>query len=143
MKSLFSDKGVAAVEMALILPLLLAITFGLIEFGFLMYNQQVITNAAREGARRGIVQHVPHIQPTEIEKTVHDYADSHLVTFGGATLPSITVETNGMAGAVCTGFGDDLAVTVTYPYTFLVVPNFIPGLAGLLTLSSEAVMKCE
>ena len=66
MKSLFSDRGVAAVEFALILPLLLALTFGLIEFGLFMYNQQVLTNAAREGARAGIVQHDPRITAPEI-----------------------------------------------------------------------------
>ena len=50
-----SQKGAAMVEFALILIPLIILTFGLIEFGLLMYNQQVLTNAAREGARYGIV----------------------------------------------------------------------------------------
>ena len=51
-----SQKGAAMVEFALILiPLLMLITFGIIEFGMFMYNQQVLTNASREGARAGIV----------------------------------------------------------------------------------------
>ena len=137
MKNLFSHKGVAALELALLMPILLALTFGLIEFGLLMYNQQVITNAAREGARRGIVQHVPHIQTTEIEQTVHNYADTHLVTFGASTVPTVSVP------AICAAFGDNLTVTVTYPYTFLVITNFTPGLGNLLNIRSEAVMKCE
>lgn len=132
-----SERGAAAIEMAIVLPLLLAITFGLIEFGLLMYNQQVITNAAREGARRGIVQAVPRVDPVVIADTVHAYADSHLVTFAStSTLPAVVTNQ-------CADFGDDLTVSVTYPYTFLAAPTFIPGLANLMTLSSVSVMKCE
>ncbi len=99
MKSLFSHRGAAAVEFALVLIPLIILTFGLIEFGLLMYNQQVLTNAAREGARRGIVQQTPRINIAEIENTVHTYADTHLVTFGGSAIPTITVP------ATCNAFG--------------------------------------
>lgn len=142
MHKLSSDRGVAALEAALILPIILAISFGLVEFGLLMYNKQVITNAAREGARRGIVQAVPRIPYSNgtdgIADTVHAYADGHLVTFDPAKpVPSVSVP------AICSDFGDDLNVTVSYPYQFLVVPNFIPGLAKTMTLTSASVMKCE
>ena len=53
-----SQKGASAVEFALILPLLMLILFGIIEFSLLMYNKAMITNASREGARRGIVYRV-------------------------------------------------------------------------------------
>jgi len=46
-----AQRGVAAVEFALILPVLLLIVFGIINFGLLMYDLSVVTNAAREGAR--------------------------------------------------------------------------------------------
>jgi len=45
------QKGSTVVEFALILPFLLLILFAIINFGVLLYNQSVITNAAREGAR--------------------------------------------------------------------------------------------
>ena len=136
MKTLFSDKGVAALEMALIMPVLVILTFGLVEFGVLIYNQQVITNAAREGARRGIVQEIPRVDVATIQDTVHQYADAHLITFSPTKpLPSIPAFTP------CGGFGDNLNVTVTYPYTFLMIP-FLPMFDGL-TLTSTSVMKCE
>lgn len=138
MKKLFSCDGVAAIEAALVLPILFALTFGLIEFGLAIYNKQVITNAAREGARRGIVQEVPRVTKAVIEDVVHQYADAHLITFDSAKPPpQVDVP------AVCTGFGADLSVAVTYPYTFLVVKNFVPGLGPLLTLKTVSVMKCE
>ena len=46
-----ANNGSAVVEFAIVLPILLLIVFGIINFGVLMYNQSVITNAAREGAR--------------------------------------------------------------------------------------------
>ena len=45
-KRLRCQKGVAAVEFAIILPVLMIIIFGIIEFGLLLYDKQVITNAS-------------------------------------------------------------------------------------------------
>ena len=52
------------VELAIILPILLIVLFGLIEFGFILYDKAVITNASREGARQGIVYRAD--EPQEI-----------------------------------------------------------------------------
>ena len=47
--------GAAVVEFAVVLPLLLATVFGIIEFGRMMMVQQVLTSAAREGTRIGVL----------------------------------------------------------------------------------------
>ena len=52
---LFEQKGVAALEFAIILPVLLLLTCGIIEFSVALYDKAMITNASREGARAGIV----------------------------------------------------------------------------------------
>ncbi len=49
------QQGVAAVEFALALPLLLMLIFGLIDFGLAMYAKGLITNASQEGARFGAI----------------------------------------------------------------------------------------
>jgi len=132
------EKGAAMVEFGLILPLLIMLLFGAIEFGLLMYNKQVITNASREGARAGIVARTPRMTTAEIQQVVNDYAADFLVTFGSATAPTTTVDNS--SG---TSFGDDLQVTVTYQYDFLLLPNFVAGLAGQLDLTAETVMRYE
>jgi len=50
-------RGTLVVEAALLLPLILLIVLGLIEYGWLFYNVQQITNAARQGARIAILPH--------------------------------------------------------------------------------------
>jgi Flp pilus assembly protein TadG len=48
-------RGQSLVETALVLPVLALLTFGLLDFGRAYYFQVAITNAAREGARTGIL----------------------------------------------------------------------------------------
>ena len=55
-------------EFAIIAPLLFIILFGIIEFGILIYNKAMITNASREGARAGIVFSDPRIEMTQTSK---------------------------------------------------------------------------
>jgi Flp pilus assembly protein TadG len=129
-------KGGAAIEAALLLPLTILLIFGMIEFGLLLYNRQIITNASREGARAGIVLRTPRLTDTEIGSVVDAYCQDRLVTFGNAAGPS-TSATN--AGAACV-FGTDLTVRVTYDYDFLVLTNF--GF-GPVQLEAETVMRCE
>lgn len=45
------ERGAAAVEMAIVLPLLVLVLGGIIDFGRYFFSQVVLTNAAREGAR--------------------------------------------------------------------------------------------
>ena len=62
-------RGAVAIETALMFPLLVLLIFGMIEFGLLLYNRQVLTNASREGARFGIVQDTPR-RTTSLASTV-------------------------------------------------------------------------
>jgi hypothetical protein len=52
-----SENGSSSVEFALILPVLILLLFGIIEFGFVFNNYLAITHAAREGARLAAVGH--------------------------------------------------------------------------------------
>ena len=48
-----TERGAALVELAMVLPLLLVVIAGIVDFGFAFQRYEVITNAAREGARLG------------------------------------------------------------------------------------------
>ncbi|OGQ80769.1 MAG: hypothetical protein A2289_16125 [Deltaproteobacteria bacterium RIFOXYA12_FULL_58_15] len=50
------NAGAAAVEFALVLPLLMLLVLGCIDWGVYFFRAQVITNAAREGARAGSLE---------------------------------------------------------------------------------------
>jgi Flp pilus assembly protein TadG len=131
------EKGAAAVEFAIVLPLMCMLLFGIIEFGLVMYDQTMITNASREGARAGIVFNTTPVSDGEITTVVENYCSAHLVSFGSGALPTTTISRTGTAA------GDALTVNVTYPYTFLVLPNFATSLTGAISLQAETVMRME
>jgi hypothetical protein len=49
------ERGATLVEMAIVLPLLLLLVFGIIEFGLAWFDNQSISQGVREAARRGVV----------------------------------------------------------------------------------------
>jgi Flp pilus assembly protein TadG len=52
-----AENGQDMVEFALILPLLLLLLIGIMEFGVMIMRYDTVANAAREGARYGIIHH--------------------------------------------------------------------------------------
>ena len=133
-----NQKGAALVEFAIVLPLLLMFVFGMIEFSIMFYDKAVITNASREGARAGIVYDVPaRISTGDIETIVGNYCGGRLITFGSTNQETTTVS------GPCINAGDTITVTVTYPYDFLVLPNFVTTLTGSIDLSAVTTMRCE
>ena len=135
------EHGAATVEFAIISIVLLAIVFGIIEFGVLMFNQHVLTNASREGARAGIVMALTRVSDAEIEQKVADYAQKFMVTFGTANNLSTNVTRTWLTKVPPTlEFGDELVVNVTYDFDFLVLSIF--GLEPI-TLKAETRMRME
>ena len=147
-KLLKNQDGVSAVEFAIVLPLFVVLIFGIIEFGVIMYNKAIITNASREGARFAIlfdsVVHTDlHIENRVKEHLNFDPNDnsSILINLGGASAPpSILVLPTPVSKRLRRS---PISVTVTYPYDFMVVPNFLPGLPQTLTLSGITTMRME
>ena len=141
MKRLRLQAGSNLVEFALVLPLLLVLVFGIVDFGLALFDKAVITNAAREGARAGMVYREPRMTDAEIRTVVQNYAAAHLVTFG---TPSLTINPvwNDVDGNGARSSGDTLTVSVNYPYNYLVMSKLIPTL-GSLNLTSTSVMRFE
>jgi Flp pilus assembly protein TadG len=110
-----SERGAAMIEAAMTLPLLLFVCIGIIEFGRLYQTWQVMTNAAREGARIAVL-------PTPVtggpEARVRQYLQSGSLKSDssvGVTVTPVTVNIG--SGGTASGS----KVTVTYPFTFMVM----------------------
>jgi Flp pilus assembly protein TadG len=132
------EHGAVVIESALTLLLLLTLIFGIFEAGRMMSMQQVLTNAAREGARLSVtpLTGTDTLPSTDAVKAkVNQYLQS--VNMTGAT---ITVTQS----APCTTPGCDTgmvmsSVTVSVPYSFL----SIPLLNTSFTMTGTAVMRNE
>ena len=150
------QRGAAAVEFAIVLPLLLVFIFGIIEFGCLLYNKAVITNASREGARYSILYETDldtqlpiWKQKPDVETFVRDRIKNpdgtyRLINFG-SSVPSVDV-TDPAAGP--TPESISRTVTVSYIHHFLVLPDFLSaffngGNFGPLTVNSQTTMRTE
>ncbi len=131
-------------ETALTLPLLLLVSVGIFEFGRAYQTWQILTNAAREGARVAIL---PNATVADVQGRVSDYMQAgQLPNFQQAT---ITVD---QAQSVNIGATNASAsvVTVAYPFDFMVlnpVANLVvrgSTLGGAaLTLTASAEMRNE
>ena len=156
-----SQKGATAVELAIVLFLLILFIFGMIEFGLYMFNRHVITNAAREGARFGVVSRPSHYTNDEIRDVVINYAQQYLVTFGTDTLEKDEndIEIKPVDNDLSDGFNPadsrcvefqyelggsthrcELEVKVNYRYHFLFLKNI--GIDHM-DIQSVATMKME
>lgn len=130
-----NERGAAATEFALLLPVFLMILFGIIEFGMIMYGREVVTNAAREGARAGIVQGPPKRTAGQITTIANSYLTGTGVSQSDVTFTPVGV---GLASP------NTLTVTAAYNYRFLIpyIPNVL-GIANPLVITTQAVMRHE
>jgi Flp pilus assembly protein TadG len=133
-----NERGQALLETAITLPIILLVCVAIFEFGRAYQVQQVLTNAAREGAR---VACLPGTTNAQVNSIVRDY-----LTGGGLTAvdPAIVrdVPFNGTTTAS--------RVTISYPFNFMVL-NPVARLItrsstlgeGVLTMQAATLMRNE
>jgi len=121
------ERGSALVEFALCLPLLLVVIAGIVDFGFAFQRYEVVTNAAREGARMAVLPN--SYTEAEIQTRVREYIRLGLSLNQAAldvvvpvaavvvTYPDLTVGTlNGSPVTIETA-----QVEVTYTHSWLLL----------------------
>lgn len=132
------QKGAAAVEFALILPILLLVFFGIVELSLALYDKAILTNASREGARAGIVLSSPKMTDAQIRTVVLNYTDGALISLGATTAPTVTIAQSSPAS-----FPNPLRVTVSYTYKGLGVGTMLGALGAPIVLTSSTSMVNE
>jgi Flp pilus assembly protein TadG len=115
------QSGVAAVEFALVLPLLLTLVMGAIDWGWFFFIDQVVTNSAREGARAGTVLAPPPTSTTAQAQSAAQQASLDFLERAHFARQGVVASYTTIGTAPGT---DAISVTVTYP---------VGSLTGLLS----------
>ncbi|MET4589093.1 TadE/TadG family type IV pilus assembly protein [Arthrobacter sp. 754] len=133
MQSDRKERGAVAVEMAIVLPLLLLILLGIIEFGRALNVQVSLTQAAREGARYAAIHH---------SEAGLDVSGTALAAAPALAGLGVTVTNNATS---CTSGAN---VTVTTKVTLSSMTGFLDagffGAPGVfpLKMTGVGVMRC-
>lgn len=114
------ERGAELIEFALVFPTLLLVMLGIIDFGFLFQRYEVVTNAAREGARVAIL---PGYTDADVQARVAQYIASGGLT--GTTTTTVGAPQTLTVGGQCITVRP---VTVAYDHQFL----FLGPIVGLM-----------
>ncbi|WP_145282742.1 TadE family protein [Pirellulimonas nuda] len=124
-------RGAAVTEFAIVAPVFFLVILGMIEFGRMAMVQQVITNAAREGARIAVLDGATK---NKVTQRVADYLVS-----AGVNSATVGVTPDPPDSAK---YGESVSVSVSIPFaevSWLPTPRFIGG----HVLRAESVMRRE
>ena len=128
------ERGVAAVEFALISVVLFLIVFGIIEFGKTYSQYEVFVNAAREGARKGAIR----ASQVDIQSAVTNASTGYSLS----QTPVITV--NGGPPGDPTPCNDQTVgqpIAVSWDQTFSISIPFLPAWHPAVHI--KGVFECE
>lgn len=127
-----------AVEAAIILPVLILLVFGIIDFGWMINRDTMINNAAREGAREGAL----NPSQADVEAVVRSSLDSL-----PAADVTVTVTCEKPDNSACSSFDADATsggtaiVRVDYEHTWLT--PFASVFGSTINLSKTTEMRIE
>ena len=124
-------KGSAVVEFAITAPVLFIILFGMIEMGRALMIKQLLSNAARDGARSAILE---GSSAEDVEQTVLSY-------LGGSKIGGAKVSVTPSPLTLAQG-GDPVTVSISVPFnevSWLPTPKYLSGVA----LEETVIMRRE
>ena len=131
--------GNAVLDMALIMPLLIMLTFGAVEYGFALYIKHSLQAAAREGARAAVVSGAT---ATDVQTAV----DSAMSAAGFVQAKYTRPPTISPAGWATATAGTTITVSVNTTWGTAgckVLPNYLGGIPTTKTLTGSTTMRKE
>jgi Flp pilus assembly protein TadG len=146
LRRLRDQSGAELIEMAIVTPILLMILAGIFDFGFLFRGWEVVTNAAREGARVGVLPSYDcDDDALAVTVDIKSRVDAYMLASGFQTTDyTVTSET----GTVTTTAGDFTACHVrVHMFQRLpslgVIGQFFGGAFTSVPIAASAVMRTE
>jgi Flp pilus assembly protein TadG len=134
-----SEDGAELIEFSLTLPLLLLVVLGIIEFGFLFQEYEVVTNAAREGARVAVL---PHYSTADAQARVTQYMTAGGLNPARTTVLPVTTTSLPVGGACVAVM--NVGVEYTHPVPFLSgIMGYFGSSFGTITLRGNSSMRVE
>jgi Flp pilus assembly protein TadG len=133
LRRLAGERGQAMLETAMTLPLVLVVCVGIFEFGRAYQTWQILTNAAREGARLAIL---PGSTVTNVQDRVRQYLTSGEVSNPSSANVAVTTGSVPMGSATV----PSSIVTVSYPYSFIVLQPVVRLLVSTSNVGSAITM---
>ena len=141
------QRGVQAVEFAILLPVLLLLVFGIIDFGRAYFSWMIITNGAREGARAAAVGKPADAVAANVQNAVGGLYVTALQT---GSCSSVSEGVLCITGTNVGGLSDQpVTVRVRYNFSFIVLSDIVRWVgastlsSGVFPLTAEATMRLE
>jgi Flp pilus assembly protein TadG len=132
-----NERGQATVEFALILPLLLLLVLGIVEFGRAWNLAQIATDAVREGTRKCVLADNSVYTSAWIEVDI-----KNMMARSGVPTAASTIEftsPGAAAGAECENSDQPVTVTYRLPYGWM----FFGAALSPVTITSSFTMRNE
>ena len=134
------ERGAELIEFALVFPLLMLVVLGCADFAFVFQRNEVITNAAREGARVAIL---PGYLPVDVQTRVNEFLTAGGLPTGPATT-TVTPTTIPVAGLPAGWPATTVNVTFLHNYMFIgAVGSWFGGAFSNVTLTGQSTMRNE
>lgn len=135
-----SESGNAVIELAFTLPILLVVVMGIFDFGLMFQRYEVITNAAREGARVGVLP--GYTSADAIARATQYLASGGVTTCGSCITAPVANTTFGSPAKTV----KQITVTVQYVHNYVFIGpilNLVGGSLGSVTLQGVSTMRVE
>jgi Flp pilus assembly protein TadG len=136
--SLKKQSGAAAMELALLLPFLLLMVDGVVEFGILLHNQSVLITGSSMAARAGSAAGINKLTTSQITKLAQDYCNANLMMLASNSTVVTTVVQSPEPS-----FQLPLRVTVQYTYQGMLIGGFLSAFQNRPVMFATSVMYNE
>jgi len=154
-RGMSGERGAIAVEFAIILPVLLLLVFGIVDFGHAWFMKHVLQTSCREGARYATRYRTnaagTRVLPSALTPSIEEYILNTELKSGDTSLLSADaspVVTPSGPGYVETDVAklplEDITVEVSAKKYWFILNKLVPGITGdFVQIKVAATMKCE